>query len=79
MDWLFLAESMDSYGFPLFSPPWWFRDCGSGRDEEPSGERVLRLIQIRLATPSLPKITPTSQDNSVNPNRSFEFAERGLY
>jgi len=70
MDWLFLAESMDSYGFPLFSPPWWwFGDCGSGRDEEPSGERVLRLIQIRLATPSLPKIRPTSQYNSVNPNR----------
>jgi hypothetical protein len=23
--------------------------CGSGRDEEPSGEKDLRLIQIRLA------------------------------
>src|SRR5205823_3185765 len=30
--------------------------CGSGRDKEPSGARVLRLIQIRLATPSFEKI-----------------------
>ena len=28
---------------------------GSERDEEPSGGRILRLIQIRLATPSLKK------------------------
>ena len=37
--------------------------CGSGRDEERSGGGVLRLIQIRLATPSLAKITPASQEN----------------
>jgi hypothetical protein len=30
-------------------------DCGSGRDKEPSGEEVLRLIQIRLATLNLEK------------------------
>jgi len=33
---------------------------GSGRDEEPAGT-ILRLIRIRLATPSLAKITPASQ------------------
>ena len=33
----------------LFFPPSCFSpDCGSGRDEEPSGGNVLRLIQIRL-------------------------------
>jgi hypothetical protein len=37
---------------------------GSGRGEEPSGENVLRLIQIRFTAPSLGKITPASQDNS---------------
>ena len=31
-------------------------NCGSGRGEEPSGANVLRLIQIRLATPSLGKL-----------------------
>jgi hypothetical protein len=30
-------------------------DFGSGRDEEPSGEKILRLIQIRLTPPSLKK------------------------
>src|SRR5213080_693135 len=30
--------------------------CESGRDEEPSGAKVLRVIQIRLATPSFEKI-----------------------
>jgi len=36
--------------------------CGSARDEEPSGARVLRLIQIRLATPSLERISSARQD-----------------
>jgi hypothetical protein len=39
------------------------RDCGSGRDKEPSGTGVLRLIQIRLATLSLHKISLVRQDN----------------
>src|SRR5882757_138783 len=37
--------------------------CGSGRDEEPSGGEVLRLIQARLATLSMPKISLTCQEN----------------
>jgi len=37
---------------------------GSGRGEEPSGERLLRLIRIRLTASSLAKITRSSQDNS---------------
>src|SRR5262249_29500530 len=39
--------------------------CGSGRDEESSGEEVRRLIQIRLVTPSLAKIRLASQGNSA--------------
>jgi hypothetical protein len=52
---------MDSWFF-LFSPAALdFWDCGSGRDEEPSGENVLRLIQIRLATSSLEKMSAARQ------------------
>jgi hypothetical protein len=36
-----------------FSPLSFGSDCGSGRGKEPSGGKVLRLIQIRLARPSL--------------------------
>jgi hypothetical protein len=39
--------------------------CGSGKDEEPSGANVLRLIQIRVAMPSLAKISPARQANSA--------------
>jgi hypothetical protein len=35
---------------------------GPEKDEEPSGEKSLRLIQIRVAMLSLAKITPASQD-----------------
>jgi hypothetical protein len=48
----------------------------SPRDEEPSGRIVLRLIQIRLATPSFEKISTASQGNSATPNRRFEFHKR---
>ena len=41
--------------FLCFSPLIVCGGCGSGKDEEPSGANVLRLIQIRLATPSLRK------------------------
>ena len=37
---------------------------GSGRGEEPSGDSVLRLIQIRLATPSLAEIRSACQADS---------------
>ena len=47
---------------PFFSPLRWFCGLGSGRGEEPSGGNVLRLIQIRLATLSLAKISPNCQD-----------------
>jgi hypothetical protein len=48
---------MDSWSFlPFFFPARGDSvDCGSGRDEESSGENVLRLIQIRLTTSSLEK------------------------
>jgi len=37
--------------------------CGSGRDEEPSGGKALRLIQIRLTTLNFEKISPARQGN----------------
>jgi len=50
--------------------------AGPERGQEPSGE-VLRLIQIRLATPSLDEITPASQDRfAICSNRRFEFNKR---
>jgi hypothetical protein len=44
-----------------------FWDCGSGKGEEPSGGRVLRLIQIRLTASSLSKIPTVCQVNSPQP------------
>jgi len=39
---------------------------------------VLRLIRIRLTTPSLPKIVRVCQDNSPQlRNRRFQFEKRG--
>ena len=38
---------------------------GSGRGEEPSGEKILRLIQIRVATASLEKIWRANQAKSI--------------
>jgi hypothetical protein len=50
-----------SFFFPAELIRW---NCGSGRGEEPSGGKVLRLIQIRLATPSLRKISLGCQEIS---------------
>jgi hypothetical protein len=51
--------------------------AGPERDEEPSGEEVLRLIQIRLGTPSFEKISLGCQDNSTQPpNGRFKLDER---
>jgi hypothetical protein len=47
---------------PSYSPLMRFVSCGSGGDEEPSGEEVLRLIQIRLTKLSLEKTLPCCQD-----------------
>jgi hypothetical protein len=51
---------------------------GSGSGEEPSGENVLRLIQIRLTTPILEKITPTCQANSPQPESPIPVPETWL-
>src|SRR5262245_40394552 len=50
---------------PFFFPAELFHsNCGSGRDEEPSGEEaVLRQIRIRLATLSLQGISRARQAN----------------
>jgi hypothetical protein len=37
-----------------------------------AGKKVLRLIQIRLATASLDKITPPSQENSLQPESPLQ-------
>jgi len=69
-----------------FVSRWLFRNCGSGRGEEPSGEEVLRLIQIRLATSSLKKSHPLVKDNprlkipsrDANPRQLCGFTGAGL-
>ena len=69
---------MYSFGFFLyFSPLGYFCGCESGRGEEPSGGNVLRLIQIRLATPSLERIWPVCQDKiAASTNRRFKLDKR---
>src|SRR5262245_12096610 len=49
---------------------------GSGRGEEPGGTNILRLIRIRLATPSLVKISTASQAQS--PIAKFGLVLRNL-
>src|SRR4029453_4711993 len=55
---------MRSWFFLCFPRCIAFCDGGSGRGEEPGGAKSLRLIQIRLATPSLAKIAAGFQDDS---------------
>ena len=57
---------MDSWNLPSFSFPRFVESvgCGSGRGEESSGGGILRLIRIRLATPSLQKKPRSCQANS---------------
>src|SRR5882724_12996917 len=64
---LFWVGSMNSWSSFLFPATFRFLDCGSGRDEEPCGEKVLRLIQIRLTTPSLEKICGLGKTNRCCP------------
>src|SRR5262249_31977810 len=54
--------------FPLSSPLVASVDCGSGRGEEPSGVKVLRLIQDRLSAAEFEKISTASQENSATTN-----------
>ena len=64
---MFSFFALDSLPF-LFPAELLLWNCGSGRDEEPSGEEaVLRQIRIRLATLSLQKSTPVGQDNWYHP------------
>src|SRR5436190_18700784 len=64
---------MESFFFPAELIP---RNCGSKETKNQRGN-VLRLIQIRLATPSLKKIPTACQANSLQGvDRCFEFEER---
>jgi len=68
--WFFLS-------FPAELLLW---NCGSGRDEEPSGGKVLRLIQIRLTTPkSEENYASLSSQFAATPNCRFEFEKRGQF
>jgi|SRR6266513_635599 len=55
------------FSFLLFFPAA-LSQLVAGREEAKNlaGKKFLRLIQIRLATSSLDKITPASQDNSAS-------------
>jgi len=53
--WFFLSSPLDS--IPTLR--------GSGRGEEPSGEKILRLIQIRVVIASLEEILPAGQAKSM--------------
>jgi hypothetical protein len=66
LELLFLNESVACmrYFLSCFPRRIHFYNCGSGGGEEPGGAKGLRLIQIRVATPSREKVTPASQDNS---------------
>jgi hypothetical protein len=71
LELLFLAESMGSWFFlPAIVN---FRDWRSGTGKEPSGRKVLRLIQDRLSAPEFEKISTASQDNSATTNRRLGF------
>jgi len=67
---------MDSSFLFLFPAELLFRTCGSGRGEEPGGGKILRLIQIRLTTPSFEKITPTCQAKKRHGNFMAKLALR---
>jgi hypothetical protein len=52
-------------------------NCGSGKSEEPQQGNVLRLIQIRLATPILKKYHLFVKHNSQQAvSHRFEFQKR---
>jgi hypothetical protein len=57
-----LSQRIHGPSIFLFPTELTFWDCGSGRGEEPSGENVLRLIQIRLMASSLERFLPACQD-----------------
>jgi hypothetical protein len=64
---------MDAWFFLSFPASLHFSNCGSGGGEEPGGGNVLRLIQIRLATPSLRKSHPLVKLNPASSaNRRFK-------
>jgi len=68
--WFFLS-------FPAELLLW---NCGSGRDEEPSGGKVLRLIQIRLTIPkSGENYASLSSQFAATPNCRFEFEKSGKF
>jgi hypothetical protein len=50
-----------------------FRDWRSGTGKEPSGGKVLRLIQDRPSAAEFEKISTASQDNSATTNRRLGF------
>jgi len=73
---MFSFFALDSLPF-LFPAELLLWNCGSGREEEPSGEEaVLRQIQIRLATPVWNNRVSVSRQFVVGANRRFQFHKR---
>jgi hypothetical protein len=59
-----MKQLIHGSSFLFFFPATWISVAGPEETKNPAGKEVLRLIQIRLATPSLAKISPTRQTNS---------------
>jgi hypothetical protein len=61
------------HGSSFAFPPLNSKVAGPEETKNLAGEDVLRLIQIRLATPSLEKSRPLGKQNSVVADRRYNF------
>jgi hypothetical protein len=65
---------------PLFSPLVVSVGCGSGRDEEPSGREVLRLIRDPFSdVESARNYASLSSQFAARSDRRFQFQKRSQY
>jgi len=68
---------VDSSIFLSFPAALLFWNCGSGRDEEPSGGKALRLIRIRYNDVEFGKnLAKQSRQFAASANLQFEFHKR---
>jgi hypothetical protein len=71
---------MDSWFFLSFPPALILLSAGLERDEEPSGEEVLRLIQIRFSDAEFGKnLAKLSNHFAASADRRFRFEKRTHY
>jgi hypothetical protein len=65
---------------PFFFLLCWIQLVADREEAKNLTGNVLRLIEIRLATPSLARIPPACQEKfAAIPNRRFEFQKRDQY